>query len=364
MVGSRRLRAWSLVVTGVLATALVVGGQASAQVGDRAPTPWPGGRWEPGPARYGTAVVSNIPVRMDDGVSLTATVAYPTDPATGRRAPGRFPVILQQTPYTDETNPYSVQFGYIFATVRSRGSGTSGGEFGYVSARAHRDGVRTVAWTAHELAGSNGVVGGYGCSYAGETQLYTAANIGRDSPLKTIIPTCTAQDYLRETFLVDGILTGNFPFLSRAAASVGDTPSAKSFLAGLVKEIEAGGDAAYNRDFWRSRQPITLAQSIVDKRVPALLWTGWDDVVMRGATEFYSALQNAYRDRPVQAPMARDQRATGRYQIIVGPWGHGQGLDNTIMLEWYDTWLKHKNTGIDQTRTPMHLYEPRTARVR
>src|SRR3954469_7567394 len=82
MVGSRRLRAWSLVVTSVLAAALVVGGQASARVGDRAPTPWPGGRWEPGP------------------------------------------------------------------------------EFGYVSARDHRDGVRTVAWAAHELAGSNGVVGG------------------------------------------------------------------------------------------------------------------------------------------------------------------------------------------------------------
>jgi predicted acyl esterase len=60
--------------------------------------------------------------------------------------------------------------------------------------------------------------------------------------------------------------------------------------------------------------------------------------------------------------MARDQPATGRYQIIVGPWGHGQGLDNTIMLEWYDTWLKHKNTGMDETRTPMHLYELRTDR--
>ena len=27
------------------------------------------------------------------------------------------------------------------------------------------------------------------------------------------------------------------------------------------------------------------------------------------------------------------------------------------MLEWYDTWLKGENTGIDKTRTPMHLYE-------
>ncbi|MEU7745486.1 CocE/NonD family hydrolase [Nonomuraea sp. NPDC049158] len=362
MATSWHRRVWSVVLAGVLAAVLLAGGQAPARADRQAPTPWPGGRWEPGPARYGTTVVSDVPVRMDDGVTLTATVAYPTDPATGRRASGRFPVILQQTPYTDAVNPFFVPYGYIFATVRSRGAGTSGGEFGYVSARDHRDGVRTVYWAARELDGSNGVVGGYGCSYAGETQLYTAAGIGRGSPLKTIIPTCTAQDYLRETFLVDGILTGDFPFLKRAAASVGDTPSAKSFFADLVTEVESGGDAAYNRDFWRSRQPITFAQDIVDNDIPALLWSGWDDVVIRGATEFYTALQNAYHDRPVQAAMDPGQPVTGRYQIIVGPWGHGQGLDNTIMLEWYDTWLKHANTGIDRTSTPMHLYELRADR--
>ena len=357
-----RRRVWSVVLAGVLAAALAGGQAPPVQAAGQASTAWPGGRWEPGPARYGTTVVSNVQIRMDDGVMLTATVGYPTDPSTGRRAPGRFPVILQQTPYTDTINPYFVQFGYIFATVRSRGTGTSGGVFGYVSARDHQDGVDTVNWAAHDLDGSNGIIGGYGCSYDGETQLYTAANIGRNSPLKAIIPTCTAQDYLRETFLVDGILTGDFPFLSRAAASVGNTPSAQAFFAGLVPEIESGGDAAYNRDFWQSRQPISDAQKIVDNGIPALLWSGWDDVVIRGATEFYAALQNAYRNRPVQAPMDRLQPATGRYQIIVGPWGHGQGLDNTIMLEWYDTWLKHKNTGMDNTRTPMHLYELGTNR--
>src|SRR4029450_12205744 len=145
---SRRRRAWAVVLTGMLAVALIVGGQAPAQARHQASTPWPGGRWEPGPARYGTKVVSNIPVQMDDGVTLTATVAYPADLSTGQRVSGRFPVILQQTPYTDAVNPYLVSFGYIFATVRSRGTGTSGGVFGYVSARDHRDGVRTVDWAA------------------------------------------------------------------------------------------------------------------------------------------------------------------------------------------------------------------------
>ena len=350
----------ALVSTGVLGPYSV---QASASESvQTAPTPWPGGRWQPGPATYGTSVVTNVAVMMDDGVVLNGTVAYPTDPATGARAPGEFPVILRQTPYSDTVESYFVQRGYIFANVRSRGTGTSGGQFGYVSTRDHQDGVDTVQWAAHKLDGSSGVVGGYGCSYDGETQLYTAGNIGAGSPLKAIVPACTAQDYIRETFLIDGIPTGDFPFLKLAALFVGNTPSAQAFFAALVSEIQSGGDAAYNRVFWQERQPIGDAERIVQNGIPALLWTGWSDVVDRGQTEFYTALQNAYRHRSVFGPMGADQPATGRYQIIVGPWGHGQGLDKALMLEWYDTWLKGVRTGIQDTRTPMHLYELNTNR--
>lgn len=333
-------------------------GWAATKATGRDKTPWPGGRWEPGPAEYGVTVVPNVRVRMDDGVTLNATVGYPTDPSTGERAPGTFPVIVDQTPYRDTIVPYFVQHGYIFVTVNSRGTQTSGGQFGYVSTRDHQDGVATIRWAADQLQGSNGVVGGYGCSWDGETQMYTAANIGPNSPLKAIIPACAGWDYIRETFLVDGLLTGDYPFLKVAAAAIGNQPSAQAFFQALTAEIEAGGDAAYNREFWQSRQPIQHAERIVANGIPTLLWTGWNDVVIRGALEFYTALQNAHRrHHPVLGPMRTNQPATGRYQIIVGPWGHGEGLDPGIMLQWYDTWLKGENTGIDRTRTPMHLYE-------
>ena len=350
-----------LLLVAVCGLALFGSDSALAAAGPNA-TLWPGGKWEPAPARYGVQVVSNVRVPMDDGVTLSATVGYPTDP-TGQRATGTFPVLVDQTPYSTQIVPYFVQHGYIFVTVNPRGSQTSGGLFGYVSLRDHQDGVETVEWAAHQLPGSNGIVGGYGCSWDGETQLYTAANIGPNSPLKAIIPTCTAQDYIRETFLVDGILAGDYPFLSFAAGATGNQPSAVAFFQSLVAEINSGGDAAYNREFWQTRQPISDAQGIVDNGIPALLWSGWNDVVIRGATEFYAALQNAYRHRnPVLGPMAQHQPATGRYQIIVGPWGHGQGLDRGIMLEWYDTWLKGENTGIERTSTPMHLYETNSNR--
>ena len=320
-------------------------------------SPWPGGTWQPEPATYGVVVEHNVKIPMDDGVLLDATVAYPADPTTGMRAPGTFPVLLDQTAYSEQPASFFVQRGYIFVLVTARGTEASGGTFGDVGQRDHQDGVETLQWVAHSLPGSNGIVGGYGCSWDGETQLYTAAGAGRDSPLKAIVPACTAQDYIRETFLNDGILTFDFPFLENAAAFVGNTPSAQALYTNLVDNIEAGGDDAYNRDFWQSRQPIDDASGIVRNGIPALLWTGWNDVVYRGATEFYTALQNLYNKGPEYGPMHRGEPATGRYQIIVGPWGHGQGLDQSIMLEWYDTWLKGEDTGIERTRTPMHLYE-------
>ena len=354
-----------VLVLGTNAFARAGAGTATSENGhagkssDQVPTPWPGGTWSPGAVQYGVKTVTNVRIPMDDGVTLNATVGYPTNLATGERAPGTFPVLIDQTPYRDSIVPYFVQRGYIFVTVRSRGAGTSGGTFGYVSERDYKDGVASVLWVAHDLDGSNGIVGGYGCSWDGETQMYSAAHIGPNSPLKAIIPACAGWDYIRETFITDGILTANYPFLKTAAGAVGNQPSAQAFFQALTTEIEAGGDAAYNREFWKARNPIRHAQEIVENGVPTLLWTGWNDVVIRGALEFYAAQQNAFDKHhdPVLGPMRANQHATGRYQILVGPQGHGQAIDNAIMLEWYDTWLKGVPTGMDKTETPMHLYE-------
>src|SRR5206468_240035 len=76
---------------------------------------------------------------------------------------------------------YFVQRGYIFVSVDVRGTGRSGGSGGFFSPRNARDGVELVHWVAR-LDGGNGVVGLTGCSYLGQTQLYTAALLGPRSP--------------------------------------------------------------------------------------------------------------------------------------------------------------------------------------
>src|SRR5438067_149026 len=172
------------------------------------------------PATYGVVAVRNVMIPMDDKdatgnpVKLVGDVYYPAD-ASGARATGTFPVLLTQTPYTTSvglasavgpTGPgdYFVQRGYIFASVDVRGTGRSGGNGGYFSHRDAEDGVQLVNWAA-ALDGSNGVVGLTGCSYLGQTQVYTAALLGPHSPVKAMIPACTSGDVYRDTYLENGI---------------------------------------------------------------------------------------------------------------------------------------------------------------
>ena len=100
----------------------------------------------------------------------------------------------------------------------------------------------------------------------------------------------------------------------------------------------------------------------MENDVPVLLWAGWGDVVETGTVRAYTAFQNAYAKRPVYAAMDRKQPTSPRYQLIMGGWDHAQGLDAGLYLQWIETWLKGVDTGIQNTRTPMHIFESGTQR--
>src|SRR3712207_2100385 len=74
--------------------------------------------WEPRPPQYGVVKETNVPITMSDGVRLFADVVRPAA-QDGTPAPGRFPVILTQTPYNKSSpqlnfqNDYLVQRGYV-----------------------------------------------------------------------------------------------------------------------------------------------------------------------------------------------------------------------------------------------------------
>ena len=100
----------------------------------------------------------------------------------------------------------------------------------------------------------------------------------------------------------------------------------------------AGGDIAYDGQFWKTRSPIELLDRI---KVPAFVVGGHHDLFQRGEPLVYERLK-----RRVPA------------RLVMGPWTHlsgsgGDGLaDNglpsldQIALRWFDRWLKGMKTKI------------------
>jgi uncharacterized protein len=391
MARCRRLRALGTIV-GLVAIALAT----NAASASAAP-------WQPGPETYGVGKNQNVPVTMSDGTVLRADVYFPTDLKTGAAAGGPFPAILTQTPYGKSSgsttsfpggeqlaglsgyNPYLVKRGYIDVIADVRGTGASGGSWGLFDPVQGRDGAELVRWAA-KLPHSTGKVGTLGASYLGIDQLFTAANLGPNSPLKAMFPIISANDVYRDTAFDGGILdsefggiflglTGGLNLLNPLLESFIEQPTNSNVLevlaqhiggllafhASLVANVETGGDQGYDESYWRARRPRSILHKIVSNHVPAFLVGGWYDLFQRGEPLNYSDLQNLAAGRPVGLPMKAGQQASGRYQLLMGPWYHvttGEGLDmNRLELSWFDRWLKGQATGIDQTKTPLHLYQ-------
>lgn len=143
---------------------------------------------------------------------------------------------------------------------------------------------------------------------------------------------------------------------------VGKTPATVRFFSAMTESVKENGDVGYHGEYWTSRGRAELAERIVANGIPVMLNAGWRGVVEMGAVRAYTALQNAHAKRPVHAPMRANQSVSPRYQLIMGGWDHGNGLDTGLYLQWLDTWVKGADTGLQNPRTPMHLFEQGTNR--
>ncbi len=130
----------------------------------------------------------DVKVKMRDGVLLSTDIYRP-------KADGRFPVLLQRTPYSRQyatTSALAVaQHGYVVVIQDTRGRFASGGEF-YPFRYESQDGYDAVEWAA-ALPYSNGKVGMFGGSYVGATQMLAA--IAKPPHLTAIFPYVTASEY-------------------------------------------------------------------------------------------------------------------------------------------------------------------------
>ncbi|MFL5821895.1 MAG: CocE/NonD family hydrolase [Solirubrobacteraceae bacterium] len=368
-----------------------------------------GSRWKPEKAIYGTASVNDIPVKGVGGTTIRVNEIYPTT-KSGKPAKGPFPVLLTMTPYgkgqggssspgsaaqpsggaaTGGADNYLAQRGYIEIVEDVRGTGDSNGRWGLFDPVQQQDAIRVMRWAAH-LPHADGRVGTYGPSYLGIDQMLLAGAVGRHSPLKAIFPMVTANDLYRDTSFMGGLIDFEFDeaYLGLTAGTntsnpVTDSLSDPALLADLAsieadhagglasyhaaatRNVLTGGDEAYDQSYWQARNPQNVIRRVVANRIPAYLVGGEFDLFQRGEPINYAELQNAWGHRSVTAPMLPGQRTTGRYQLIDGPWAHLNGSSvvvDPLQLEWFDTWLKHKRTGMARTRTPLHYYDLGTGR--
>jgi hypothetical protein len=139
-------------------------------------------------SEYGVTFESNVPVKMRDGVTLRADIYRPN-------ADGKFPVLLQRTPYNKDGDVgfglKAAVRGYVVIIQDVRGRYASEGEW-YTFKHESNDGYDTVEWAAG-LPYSDGRVGMFGGSYVGATQMLAA--LARPPHLAGICPFVTASNY-------------------------------------------------------------------------------------------------------------------------------------------------------------------------
>ena len=147
---------------------------------------------------------SKVPVPMRDGVNLGADIYRPD-------APGKFPVLMVlryfRGGHQNETAEFFATRGYMVALVDSRGRGDSEGKWApYVN--EPQDGYDAQQWLGRQ-SWSNGMIGAFGISYNGFTQVMPAP-LG--SPyLKCLVPQECQQTNFGHLYN-DGVMQLNVVF--------------------------------------------------------------------------------------------------------------------------------------------------------
>ncbi len=315
-------------------------------------------------AKLRVRIECNVEVTMRDGVVLRADVARPA-------APGKFPALVQRTPYGKTANTQLAEAGYVVISQDMRGRYASDGEFtpmfmpGYQDAA---DGYDTVEWAA-ALPYSNGKVGVYGISYpswaswelasARPPHLVAMFNGGyatrlTDWELGGVLRTGRVLQWLFRSLGPDlrrrsGLASPHTP--AEAQESAGKDREKPLWFVPLkdMPDEYAGGC----REIWHywldhhHKDIFDFQKRHEEVDVPVLHITGWHDRLVLTVDHFSGMRVNG-----------RTRAARMAQRLVVGPWSHGsQGprqvgeMDfgksasvdfNGLMVRWFDYWLKGK----------------------
>lgn len=316
------------------------------------------------PAELGVVEERDVPVRTHDGTILSANVLRPD-------RPGRYPVVITQTPYGKDgptglflgrANDFLVSRGYVQVIVDVRGTGSSAGQWDSFGEDEQQDGYDVVEWAAAQ-PWSDGKVGLTGPSYMGFNQLLTAAR--KPPHLEAIFPIVPMADGYRDITFSGGDINASFIPLWLGLVSAGSLAPAPhttdGTLQGLTRGVTtlaqhasgiagfqastllnsiAGGDVTYDGPFWKTRSPLEVVDRV---DVPAFVVGGLHDLFQRGTPLIYERLRGRVPTKLVMGPWTHVSGSQGAGLAAAGMPSIGD-----LQLRWFDHWLKGMDTGIDR----------------
>ena len=336
-----------------------------------------------GQASYDVIVSKNVMVPMRDGVRLATDIYRPA--VNGVPVPGKFPTILERTPYGKggrygagpDWATYFVSHSYVAVAQDVRGRYDSEGNW-----RPHRDdgndGFDTAKWIG-EQPWSDGGIGTVGTSYPGGTQ--HALALSNPPYLKTMIPVDAMSDYGRYGLRHNGAfelrwLNWIFNIGVPDGASPAHDPRVREVLTRLGEQVR---EYARGLPLRRGMTPLKLAPDYESWLVEAMSHGDYDDFWKNSGADVPAHLAE-YKDVPVYLVggwydswgtqtanlnyVALSQAKKGPIRLIMGPWTHGgQTLSHAgeaefgpeaaldfpaFELRWFDHWLKGLDNGVDR----------------
>jgi uncharacterized protein len=290
---------------------------------------------------YGVQTDLNVWVPVRDGIRLSATMYRPAEK-------GRFPVIFQCDGYrTDPTRKgelrrigrWFAERGYVFVLMDIRGTGDSEGiTLDEYSSQELQDACDAIAWFAAQ-SWSSGAVGMWGKSYSGFNAIQTA--MLRPEHLKAIIAIYATDDrYTDDVHYWGGLrhvgATIPYPLKMLYTNLMPPNPLAhpEKWQALWRQRIEES--PPWVLEWWRQQtdgpywRQGSLRPNYEAIDIPVFMVGGWRDGYTNSIPRMLSKLRV-----PAKA--------------LIGPWGHelphlatiGPQVDFlTIMLRWWDHWLK------------------------
>jgi len=336
-------------------------------------------------AKYDAVIYKNVMVSMRDGVKLACNIYRPA--LNGKLVEGKFPVILERTPYGKDGGEWDtnlfVPAGYVVVRQDVRGRFNSEGTWRFFIDDVN-DGYDTAKWIG-EQPWSDGGIGTVGASYPGGTQ--HALALSNPPYVKAMIPAYATSDVGRygirhngafEMRWINWIVNWFGPDGSRAAQNAG-THDALVKLGEQVREyvkgmplrrgttalklnpdyedwlVQAMSHGDYD-EYWRNNGIDVVEHVSEYKDIPVYHVTGWYDSNLGATSLNYIALS---------------KNKKSLQKLIIGPWWHGGARHSNageaefgpeaainfddLQIRWFDHWLKGIDTGVDR-EPPVRIF--------